>query len=847
MTNKILKNKPAIATIIYLVCSGLGILNLCKTVSKYIFLNYLQNEALKTSLNEWVKFWWFPIKKYEFLYFSMALLCFSIFTALIFWLLNRHREWVFGKFKALLDYRFFSYFYFFLLFAFTANNPTRMLAMAMIKSDPGSALIPTYDFLFMAGILIVPVFSTNRKLINFLASIVQNGIVPLIKAWPRTLFALGIINLFFIFGDLIVNKISLINDNMSLSAFTSLKSFNESEISTLKRLNIYGFSDDPETLPLTHPNNFSIPISNLAVWDTLQKKQPDIAPKFIIDPYEKLLVPTCHLDVADASTLSSLMNSSEKLQFDSVQQRLSLRDWSRIRPIDPLGLNPTLANELLTFKIYNRWLLHHHNFTLGSMSEFLLGRPLNEINIQYGLGFTIATAKILEFFNKLSLHGYFDVWFTGYILYFLLFLIIAHKVFGDLRFTAAVCAVSVMGLNNLLYDGFLRHPGFTPMRHFWDLPFILGGYLFFKTQKNKWLVLACAAIILQLFWSADFGVPMACSIIASVFFANVSKALPLTKTRSLIYFIFIVGVFVALKSPALYSKSYLAEYYLQGLAGNELPKYAIQAIIFVCFSAILTTLFVPALSMESRFSTLLFLFYVGCSFIYYVWGATEPHLWNLTPIIGFAAVSLFRIISKYDFEYQKIRVISLLATVAVIGFYLHSIGTYTSSKTKYEYYLSAYNNVSNWNLPRADIKSVVDSKPITDSIALINKYIPNEQKGIYLISKLDNFIPFLAGKFSALPFPDLQWFLMSSKEDRIVLDKIDQKKPEYLFIENELDSTLLGQIITRDNCTSDPFHLESVNRVLRHLAMRRLYHELKLSYTKIEASTILSVYRRNQR
>ena len=101
-----------------------------------------------------------------------------------------------------------------------------------------------------------------------------------------------------------------------------------------------------------------------------------------------------------------------------------------------------------------------------------------------------------------------------------------------------------------------------------------------------------------------------------------------------------------------------------------------------------------------------------------------------------------------------------------------------------------------------------------DSISLIQAYAPTNN-AIHLISKYDNLLPFLAKKYSAMPFFDLQWFLLTDKEVNLCIERIQTQKPPYLFVDTDIERDLNGEIVAAELRDISGPEGESLMRVQR--------------------------------
>ena len=96
-----------------------------------------------------------------------------------------------------------------------------------------------------------------------------------------------------------------------------------------------------------------------------------------------------------------------------------------------------------------------------------------------------------------------------------------------------------------------------------------------------------------------------------------------------------------------------------------------------------------------------------------------------------------------------------------------------------------------------------------------------------------------------MPFFDLAWFQLTRKEVDRSIEVIRNDKPEYLFVDTDIDRPLNTEIIRAT--APSPFgemRTESVQRVGRILEIRKVFNEVRKDYEVVESGILLSVYRR---
>ena len=146
----------------------------------------------------------------------------------------------------------------------------------------------------------------------------------------------------------------------------------------------------------------------------------------------------------------------------------------------------------LHWQILNRWVLHHHNFVLGPINEYALGKPLQEINAQYGLFNVVVMRWLLEKTGGISYQNYFQKWYAWWLVYYALFVALAYLLFRNVYYVTLVCVLAFGFINKIDYQFLFLGPGLNPIRHFLDLPVMACLYGYLKTGRVAcWFWLCC--------------------------------------------------------------------------------------------------------------------------------------------------------------------------------------------------------------------------------------------------------------------------------------------------------------------------------------------------------------------
>jgi hypothetical protein len=150
--------------------------------------------------------------------------------------------------------------------------------------------------------------------------------------------------------------------------------------------------------------------------------------------------------------------------------------------------------------------------------------------------------------------------------------------------------------------------------------------------------------------------------------------------------------------------------------------------------------------------------------------------------------------------------------------------------------------VYHWDFDRAKIATTINPAPFHESIDLIRKYSPQENSGIHILSVYDNVLPFLAKRYSLMPFFEMQSFIFTSKERTEAISRLKSQRPEYLFVENDIDKEQPDPWAPYFN--NPDINKERKSNQRRRLELGKIFAAVEESYDKIEEGALLSVYKR---
>lgn len=493
------------------------------------------------------------------------------------------------------------------------------------------------------------------------------------------------------------------------------------------------------------------------------------------------------------------------------------------------------------WQILNRYYLHHQNHLYAPINELLLGKDINKIFFQYGKYNALILSKIINTFGGFDFTKYMKITYSFYYIYVALFTILVFKFFKRKDYIISWVLLTVASFN-FITDEFLRiAPGINPIRHFFDIFVFMFLYLYFKKRNKALLISSFAVIFLSILNESMTGIFMLLALIAALFVKNFIFDKKNYFEISMLIFSPIFGL--AAKKLGESGVDYATGYFLSGLLGFPTPKTSILTCLILITLGYVVLLKDILTKEENKNDCIYFyisaFFYVQALLFYYMWGSDRTHLMVYFPIFSFVFLA-YLFDSNLKTKYPKIHsiVISLVLIFSVI-FYANSTQDYFASIQKFNNIFKTH-KVYEWNMPHTNFISTMNPEYFEDSIRLIKKYSKNN--GIYMISKYDSFLPIISSKYSNMPFIEVSNFLTSKKEIELNINTIKIEKPEYIFVDKDIDRDFAQDIVWNEYEFKYIFY-ESMWRYQRLSLLKDIFNAVRKDYEPVESSYLLTVWR----
>ncbi|MCL5261198.1 MAG: hypothetical protein M1561_05955 [Gammaproteobacteria bacterium] len=496
----------------------------------------------------------------------------------------------------------------------------------------------------------------------------------------------------------------------------------------------------------------------------------------------------------------------------------------------------------LRWQILSRFFIHLHNHVLTPINEATLGKDLNKSYMQYGYLNTVILKNILHFFGNITLDRYIKVLFSFYYLYYALFLMALFLIFKNIRYVFPIFALSVFTLNQLNFSLLYTAPGANPLRHLLDIILLLSILLYSKSSKMFYFLLSLGIGLIFIACYNIFGVFAYLSLLVVWLIKSVIDSKKIKNVISLFCTALILGF-------AVYKITNVGAHYTDTLLIKGLLGFPYSQPLMISFFIIICLSYITIISSFRKkhiltYPALFLVLYSQGLFFYYISVSDIGHFLIVTPVILlsiFTSVKLFFDCSKFKkiavFETMFLDIVLIISMV----FYCPSIFTYYSSKKEFDNIFKTH-QVYQWDLPTAKFVSTMNPAYFIDSINLINEF--SNGNNIYIISKYDNFIPFLAKKYSAMPYFDIPWFTASEQDIANCINAIKQNKPKYLFVDSDINRAYEKDIVNYDSSTVNYNYNESVMKVERLTQLKKIFNAVANDYKPLKKALLISVYER---
>lgn len=544
-------------------------------------------------------------------------------------------------------------------------------------------------------------------------------------------------------------------------------------------------------------------------------------------------------------TLRSMLTPSEYKQVEQYSAELEER---HLETIFNLNQNKDFIQKnsyQYRWQILSRGFLHHHNHFFGAAYQYAIGRPVNEIFMQYGALHTMGVGYLLKSLNRLDYANYIHFYYTLYFVYFACFLGVAWFLFKDRTYLLLTAILPLCGWLGQTYQHLYLGPGTNPARYMMYLGVVLS--LFYYINKNKFIYFYLAVLcnLLAIAINLHFGAFAVASFLGVLVVKMLlEKKLP-PKKEVVGAFIFLIASVVTFLVVNI-GPNPVNGYFFSGLLAFPF-RNSVIIWVFLYVALCYMLVFYNWRKQKELVVVLLFLtFFSQGVFLYYLRSAVIYLLAPVSSIFVLQGLTALRVLFQmFPDKYRNIQknFMGLLVLLSIV-WALALTGRFNKkSKSQQQYF--AQNQLYKWELPGTGFYSPMNPKEFMPTIELINKY--KGYNGIYLLSHMDNFLPMLSKTYNRLPFIDLQWYLTTAYDYDVVLTTLQRDKPDFLFVDADIAYPHRLQVLPTDYPILGKYHQESLWRAERMELLNKLFHAVLPNYELLESTALISVYKKKER
>lgn len=494
------------------------------------------------------------------------------------------------------------------------------------------------------------------------------------------------------------------------------------------------------------------------------------------------------------------------------------------------------------FQYAGNGVIHHHGFMLNPLNEYDLGKPRAEIFAQYGWLNLWLTHGLMQALGGINIQSYFRVWYSYYYLYYLLYFGLLWLIFRRRDYLAAGAMLAVGLLSFIEYQWLLEPPGINPIRRILELPLLAGLWLYWQQPRLRYLLLAIVCIWLAILNNWQFGLMALGTASVCLGVQRWQRGPSTDKTGDVLLGAGLIGGLLLVQWMRG-GNDPLSAYYLAGSAAMPIGawKGPLILITFAFGAALLARLFDPRRPIA--YLCLFLLLYTAAVMTYSIWNGSATYLLVPGPLYVLTVLAFCRYLSEKAPVFRLLRK-PTVGLLVIIGLGVLLTGGWDQERTRNEFLgVLDSHQVYEWNLDRAKFTSTMDPRYFQNGVDLIQKY--SQGPSIHIISKYDNFLPFLAGRYSAMPYFEMSKFLISPRETAQCVERLLTDRPEYLFVDTDIRRDYAVDMVHRFSPWSGLNPL-SRYRVAQMQLMQKVFATVQDQYELAEQGLILSVYKRRQ-
>lgn len=489
-----------------------------------------------------------------------------------------------------------------------------------------------------------------------------------------------------------------------------------------------------------------------------------------------------------------IQNDEDKVELANLYERSQIiHQQETTRYYEPMEQEFIKKNkwELQGQSQLGRYFYHHH-YMMAPILAYVNG--VNEFLSVYGVGYTRTYAAVLQAFDAVNFQSYLKILYGSYLVYYLLFVLLAFKIFGRVEWVGLVAIGAALPVILQSPETFLLAPGFSPARHLWDISALLFGFLYLRSEKRQYLFLLFLAVSIATWWNAQFGVFLFFAV-AGVCLMHIQQG---HWQRPILYLV--VLAFGQIAAVMLTEKAVnpLFKYMLLGFGAPE--NSTAQILMSIVIMALLgIALLYCKICQQDKIDdykwplALGIYIYFTELIVYVLWYPAPHHLIGVA--LPWLMLLLVFLVSLWP-RHTLIAETTIRARLGLVtGLIAITVGVPIIVFNLYEW--QSYNRVyadhvlHEWNSPNAKFTTTMETPLLEDSVAMIQKYSPTGC--IAMLSKYDVILPILSGKCLIGPFVTSSDIFITKRESELLIKSFIEKA-DVIYIDSDIERPYIGEI-----------------------------------------------------
>jgi len=496
----------------------------------------------------------------------------------------------------------------------------------------------------------------------------------------------------------------------------------------------------------------------------------------------------------------------------------------------------------------SRGQIDHINHILNPVNEYFSGKPADKIYFQYGFGNTLFLGYCMRALGGLSIDNYYKCYLI-YFVYALFYLFVLSLIFRDFLYAAGVFSAFVVAFFGSLFIGFILAPGIIPSVHLFDAAVILAAFLYYKKGKIFLLPVILFLLFLAIIFNVKFGGALCVAFFISLAFYLYDrpglKAKPVWLAASALLF---VGLVTCAVKVIPHSADPFLKYFLLGFFSSSPGKGIVFWTFFYFIISYGFLFFLKPARNPFKYLYVLVFFYNQFLLVYFFWAGLSSHLVFFVQFCGLQVFLMLFILEKDPRATIFVRRGAYsFAGFTILSALIFSYYFYCDKDLGKKSFSDNFKNhqIYQWNFKRAKLISTINPAVIADSLALVRQYSPVEKSGIYIISKYDNLLPFMAGRYSLMPHFSLAGYLLDKNSFQQAVDAIRLNAPSYFYVDKDIEAApndLWAGLMRVGQGKGLDFERDT--RFGRYGLLKNIFEAVKDKYVKIDEKGLLTVYKR---